>query len=282
MLNWAVYSYNVNRSQIKLNESNTCSANNQDEKISNSDFISITDLFVPMTLSLLLSLIHSQIVATSSANLSKSDKLNQSPFQHNRRKRERKKRRKSTRSRSTINTLETKIRTNNLCDENNEIDTNETITGRLADEQQQKQQQKQNDTNYTMCSSSGLRKRNVNWCSPINSNSNESNGANVKKQNAEENESAEYQHSGNERNGNEAIGGGDDDGFESLNGKSSSGEEMSALNNNTEAIGTNATESGDTTIRSNQQYVNSAYENDANHNSNNDQINRISENVSFS
>ncbi|XP_031641135.1 putative homeodomain transcription factor [Contarinia nasturtii] len=265
MLNWAIYSYNVNKSQSKLNESNTYNANNQDDRISTNDFISITDLFVPMTLSLVLSLIHSQIVATSSTNLSKSDKLNKNPFQHNRKKRERKKRRKSTRSRSTVNTLETKLRTSNLFDEKVEIESNVQITCRLSDEQQQQQQeegeeQPQHQQNEENC----IRKRNVNWCSPIKSNSSEPTNRNVK------NDAVDN------RNGNEPIGA-DDDGFESLNGKSSSGEEMFALNNINQAIGLNA-EVESTTHTNSAYLIGSFDENDANHNSNNEQINRISEN----
>lgn len=291
MLNWAIYSYNVNKPQIKSNESDTCSVNgNQDGKSSTNDFISIVDLVVPMSLSLLLSLIHSQIVATSSANLSASDRLNKGLIQPHRKKRERKKRRKSTRSRLSLNTLETKSRTNSLTEEKEAIETNVQISSRLSTSQQQPQQQqqqpqKENEASNSNCTPPRLRKRNVNWRSPIKSNSSIPDTRNVLDM---EEEMAEIQDTDN-HNENETIGA-DDDGFESLNGKSSSGEEMSALNNG-QVIESNVEHetmhrgSGNS---GNQQYTNSAYlmgsfdENDANNNSDNEinGTNGISENVS--
>lgn len=304
MLNWAIYSYNVNKPQSKSNESDTCSVNgNQDGKSTVNDFISITDLVVPMSLSLLLSLIHSQIVATSITSQSTSDRLNKGPIQLHRKKRERKKRRKSTRLRSSLNTLvcETKSRTNSLTEEKEAIEANVQINRRLStpqqqqqqppqqQQQQQEQQQQQqqqpkneNEASDSNCSPPRLRKRNVNWRSPIKSNSMAMDTRNA--HDMDEQMVRTNQHNDN-RNENENVGvAADDDGFESLNGKSSSGEEMSALNNG-QAI------DAETMHRSsNQQYANSAYlmgsfdENDANNNSDNDLINgtnKISEHVSM-
>ncbi|XP_055320501.1 protein phtf [Sitodiplosis mosellana] len=294
MLNWAIYSYNVNKPQSKSNESDTCSANGSQDEKSTIDFISITDLVVPMSLSLLLSLIHSQIVATSTTNLSASDKLNKGPIQPNRKKRERKKRRKSTRSRSSLNTLvcnETKSRTNSLIEEKEAIEANVQIGRRLSSPQQQQEQsqqqqqqqpqQKENEVSDSNCSPPRLRKRNVNWRSPIKSNSIAPDARNS--HDMEEEVMVRIQDNDNRNeNENETIAA-DDDGFESLNGKSSSGEEMSALNNGQAIDAQNET----THRSSNQKYANSAYlmgsfdENDANNNSDNDRINgtnKIAEN----
>lgn len=260
MLNWAIYSYNVNRPHTKSNESDTCDINNRTNgKSSTNDFISITDLVVPMSLSLLLSLIHSQIVATSSANLSVSDKLSKGPVQQHRKKRERKKRRKSTRPRSALNN-ETKSRTNSLADEKEAIEPNIKMCRRLSsqlqqqqqqsqtqqqqrDQQPQQQQPQQNDADESNCSPQRLRKRNVNWCSPIKSNHN----ARIVQFDIETSPNQDTDN----HNEHETIGG-DDDGFESLNGKSSSGEEMSTINNS-QAIELNA--ENESTIRNSQQYA---------------------------
>ncbi|XP_023302552.2 protein phtf [Lucilia cuprina] len=71
MINWAVYTFNVNRSElndelvsIKTNNTN----NNAADKVTeNEHIVSISELLIPMVLSLFLSLIHSQIVATNIA-----------------------------------------------------------------------------------------------------------------------------------------------------------------------------------------------------------------------
>lgn len=307
MLNWAIYSYNVNKPQSKFNESDTCSANNPDGKSSVNDFISITELAVPMCLSLLLSLIHSQIVATSSANVSTSGAHNKGPIQPHRKKRERKKRRKSTRSRSSMN--ETKSRTNSLTEDKEAIEANAQITRRLSSQQQQQPQQQQQQSqsqpqqqaqqqNVPDDSPPRLRKRlNVNWRSPIKSNQcppdivrTINQPQELAKNAADATEQHDMDNAGNEH---ETIGA-DDDGFESLNGKSSSGEEMSAARNNNGQLTElnlvdNENRSGGNSCNNNQQYANSAYlmgtfdDNDVNNDSDNNLINAtngISENVS--
>lgn len=311
MLNWAIYSYNVNKPQSKFNESDTCSANNSDGKSSVNDFISITELAVPMCLSLLLSLIHSQIVATSSANVTTSGAHNKGPIQPHRKKRERKKRRKSTRSRSSMN--ETKSKTNSLTEDKEAIDANVQITRRLSSQQQQQPQQQQQQQqsqsqsqpqqqaqqqNVPDDSPPRLRKRlNVNWRSPIKSNQcppdivrTINQPQELAKNPADATEQHDLDNAGNEH---ETIGA-DDDGFESLNGKSSSGEEMSAARNNNGQLTElnsvdNENRSGGNSCNNNQQYANSAYimgtfdDNDVNNDSDNNLINAtngISENVS--
>lgn len=111
MINWAIYSYNLNKipqpQPQSNNDSDTCidpafktTANGGgggDSGPGSNDFISITELIMPMCLSLMLSVIHSQIVATSSNNLSTADKHKKSPIHQHRKKRERRKRRKSVR-----------------------------------------------------------------------------------------------------------------------------------------------------------------------------------------
>lgn len=269
MLNWAIFSYNVNKPQTKSNESDTCSANGEENRRSSAnDFVSISDLVVPMTLSLLLSLIHSQILATSSASLSPGDKLNKNPIQPNRKRRERKKRRKSTRSRSSMAT-DSKTRTNSLVDETEPVETNVQVNRRLS--------QPTNEASDSNCSPPRLRKRNVNWRSPIKSN----HSANV----PNPPESPEVVEPIDNAIGNlHEVTGADDDGFESLNGKSSSGEEMSALNNGQAHEVTVDNESA--ARRSQQQYVNSAYlkgtfeNHQVNSNSDNDLINNVNNGIS--
>lgn len=296
MLNWAIYSFNAHRSQSRTNESDTCSANSQpDGKSLAIEFISVTELAVPMSLSLLLSLIHSQIVATSSANLV-TPGAHKGPVQSHRKKRERKKRRKSTRSRSLLNihASETKSRTNSLTEEKEAIEANVQITRRLNSQQPQQQSQQQQAQsqaqqqqpqqlplkNATNESNGGspprLRKRNVNWRSPIKSNSCTPDIKAVLHFDEFEKdkihaEQRDINNTGNE-NGTAGAAAADDDGFESLNGKSSSGEEMSAMQNGqpnelnaadieSAAIRNNNSNntSNSSNSSSNQQYVNSAY-----------------------
>lgn len=79
MINWAVYTFNVNRIEqssdgvIKINVTETPTGTTADKLSDNEHIVSLSELFIPMALSLLLSLIHSQIVATNIAqNGSKS------------------------------------------------------------------------------------------------------------------------------------------------------------------------------------------------------------------
>lgn len=100
MMNWAIYSYNANRNNYRIdnNESNTCIDPTIKSTNGFAEFISITELMMPMALSLMLSVIHSQIVATSSNNLSNADNHKMCPVHLHRKKRERRKRRKSVNS----------------------------------------------------------------------------------------------------------------------------------------------------------------------------------------
>ncbi|XP_061397395.1 protein phtf [Musca vetustissima] len=77
MINWAVYTCNVNRLEaaaalnvsdgISMTTNITQTIANNDDKSENDHIVSISELLIPMALSLLLSLIHSQIVATNIA-----------------------------------------------------------------------------------------------------------------------------------------------------------------------------------------------------------------------
>lgn len=216
---------------------------------------------MPTLLSLLLSLIHSQIVATSAtSNLITADKHNKCQFQQHRkrRERERKKRRKSTRSRSALNGSASdgnpKSRINNNSggeiggdgDDGNGVGggSGETFEAnahqpnpyrRLSGPQAQQQQSNEPSNAPTqpssLASAATLRKRNVNWRSPIKSNHYTVSTMMVDVQ---------------EINGEITTTttttppppphAADDDGFESLNsnenGKSSSGEEMTTASKN--------------------------------------------------
>lgn len=104
MMNWAIYSYNVNRNNYRTdnNESDVCIDPVVKSTNGSAEFILMTELLMPMALSLMLSVIHSQIVATSSNNLSNSDNHEKGPVHLLRKKRERRKRRKSVISISNI------------------------------------------------------------------------------------------------------------------------------------------------------------------------------------
>lgn len=119
MFNWAVYSYNVRRSATATTTTNSAGAPNQLPSLMENNsaitgdvidehIVSFMDLLIPMSLSLLLSMIHSQIVATSSNNLA-TDKRKRALPPKQRRKRERsvKRRKKLNRIRnaSTAGTL---------------------------------------------------------------------------------------------------------------------------------------------------------------------------------
>lgn len=242
MINWAIYSYNVNRGHNKANDSDTCSAIYTSDKPSagDNDSISITELLMPMSLSLLLSLIHSQIVATSSSNLSKSDAGKTNPLQLQRKKRERRKRRKgqprckaSTNASSDIlSQAKQSSETNDACKEfhaqisqrKHSHAPNEVPAYSGLDEPIQAPLQSMIST------SSQLRKRNVNWCASIKYQS-------MASMTQTFGMPANVAHTANANNVipdgdndyENVAATADDDGFESLNGKSSSGEEMTAM-----------------------------------------------------
>lgn len=234
MVNWAIYSYNVNKNVIKLNDSDTCSTNDRNGKASSQDeFVSLNELLVPMILSLMLSLVHSQIVATSSTSVTTTGKQKTNPIQMHRKKRERKKRRKSARNRSALNTTtgDAKVdaKVNKACLVDNKIESNTCDYQSIIKNSSNSQLTiKDGDCSASDCSPPQLRKRCVNWDSPI-----KSHVTLVLSPNARLSENARNDRM-EELNGDEVdtvIAGADDDGFESLNGKSSSGEEMSAINN---------------------------------------------------
>lgn len=100
MFNWAVYSFNMNKVVQPLEEKDNVTSNGGSSE--EEHFVSFTELLIPMSLSLLLSMIHSQIVATASSTIS-SNKKKRLPQPAHRRKRERstKRRKKPARVRTT-------------------------------------------------------------------------------------------------------------------------------------------------------------------------------------
>lgn len=342
MMNWAIYSYNANRNNYRTtdnnNESDTCIDPTIKSTNGPTEFISITELLMPMALSLMLSVIHSQIFATSSNNLSTADNHKKGPVHQHRKKRERKKRRKSVisilrcyflqqgkktncfhvlifftpqqsmRSRlsnmspSTNLTVDTKSKSNLSPSNNNPMDINldfklDELPENVQISQKQMSEHFNENTVNIVCSASDsncsppqLRKRNVNWCSPIKILSSQSTIArdSVKYIQMIENRCDHSRRNEDETNGNvPANAGADDDGFESLNGKSSSGEEVIAVGHGlVDAIDT-SNDYNELIVRvNNNSYPTESYdENDLNNNSDNALINEatnVLENVSKS
>lgn len=257
VLIWPIYICNVNQ---KLHSRPVASAVNAtgDEYDRQQDepelVLSFTELLIPIALSLMLSMIHSQIVATAS-NSHANDKRKCVLQPKNRRKRERsttKRRKKPMRARNVTtaaggvdNQKETAVDTRTStameyermgdvanCDRRTEI-----VLESLIDSQR-------NCTVDGVCLqpdssiAKELRRRNVNWDSPIKSH------VIVQRQH-------QSGWSDDGGRGEEAVvvevlkpvdpvdqTAGDDDGFESLNGKSSSGEENVNLTNRDAIPGT--------------------------------------------
>lgn len=244
MFNWAVYSYNVNKNDgCNDTESTKCSLECDKNGESQEHFVSLTELLVPLALSLALSLIHSQIVATASNNTlsaSKQRKYGGDALQAGgRKRRERRKRKKHIRIRSALNcpateqTAPTVTQKSCLAGSNrNSVGTDNTFVSNAIDMrsmQLPKDATKMVDLHHLECvnveqtieTSPQLRKRNVYWDSPIKSHLHIS--AKIENDSNEDSENA-IPTNGRERSTDHTAG--DDDGFESLNGKSSSGEEM--------------------------------------------------------
>lgn len=307
MLNWAVYSYNVNHKMFDRQTDNaTLSVG--DDLPNGEHIVSFTELLIPMLLSLLLSMIHSQIVATAS-NSHSNDKRQRALQPKHRRKRERsmKRRRKPTRTRNAQTASgadgpkETVI--DNRFMENCDKKTGgETIDDAICGSRKsvldlmpnQHLVSTGNISELTLCNSDSfigganydgmkevrlgskidlqrnctkdnveldrssgkdLRRRNVNWDSPIKSHvivhrhhqlgwcdDGSDDGSEDTAVDGVRNDQGEALDSGDESN--EGFGAneqqntvdqtvGDDDGFESLNGKSSSGEETGQTIGNT-------------------------------------------------
>lgn len=260
MFNWAVYSYNINRINTIKNDSDTCS---DDDKKSDVQFVSLTELLIPIALSLILSLIHSQIVATASSTLPSSEQRKRDIVQPNRKKRERKKRKKHIRSRPLLN-LDVKQSlqpsdTKKSClvvgrkifnelpfiVEQTPLGIHEKFVDKLSSKIDK------DCTNEEVRPQ--IRKRNVIWDSPIksqvNCNSIEHELFESKRKDAADCDkkpivlngiaSDEISNDSTENNENVILLNenhvtdhtvGDDDGFESLNGKSSSGDETITVN----------------------------------------------------
>lgn len=250
MFNWAVYSYNVH----KIHDGNdgestaTCSLE-CDNSESQEHFVSLTELLVPLALSLALSLIHSQIVATASNNAlsaSKQRKYGSDVLQAGgRKRRERRKRKKHIRIRSALNCSPAEQITTVISPKScltrsqvggNALTTDNSFSSIAVDSilslKVSKNTQSESEAVVQLNEASPqLRKRNVYWDSPIKSQVNIS--AKVEDDSNDDSENAQPP-AENERRTDHTAG--DDDGFESLNGKSSSGEEMAASVVEAEAI----------------------------------------------
>lgn len=259
MFNWAVYTYNTRKiNGGKHNDSPTCSSECGTGE-SEEHFVSLTELLVPLALSLALSLIHSQIVATASNNALSASKQRTygSDVQQagSRKRRERRKRKKHTRVRSALNCPTTEQSTSTVSQKSclagsRTIDdglpadnpaTSNVMDSLLSLKVSKKIVEIQCETmEQTTKVSPGLRKRNVYWDSPIKSQVNLS--AKVDENYSNEDSENGQQSTENKRGNGHAAG--DDDGFESLNGKSSSGEEMTAGVVEAEAINDHLIDSG--------------------------------------
>lgn len=327
LFNWAVYSYNVNKvvrpAAARVPDGgNAIVVDRKDDQI-----VSYTDLLIPFCLSLVLSMIHSQIVATASSTTHSTDQRQRLMQPKHRRRRERsQKRRKKLRSRNLatvvgeMGTQQQKDMVggstvpdafyNKLCDKNYPSDhdvqqdgedakaevVEEVLSNMLKSKQEHNHREpsiissiltKSKLISKSKCDdddgagelaghqlietinlpenssmkntelaepSSALRRRNVNWNSPIKShmylsrtlNAGANNGnneeatysylsANLLERNVDSSDPVNGSGSGNNSPRGDNVSdeqhnasyqtNGDDDGFESLNGKSSSGEE---------------------------------------------------------
>lgn len=274
LVNWIIYSYNINKNRNQFNHSNVCIIK-ENTKPSQDDYVSLNELLIPMSLSLMLSLVHSQIVSTSSTNSTATEKQKKTLIQSvHRKKRERKKRKKSMRNRLVLNatndTKATKILTDGLSDNECKSSLNDQQTSAKTAEKLCSQLVVENQKSFSgsdsNCSPPLLRKRCVNWDSPIKSHVNlTSNGNSV---------------NGNGDRNNTVSFGAEDDGFESLNGKSSSGEEMSAINNENPVVSVEKTRENES-FKVNEQPTVNTTESFENINVKIDGLNEISENVNL-
>lgn len=254
MFNWAVYSYNVHKTDSE--NTTTCMNCEDNNNESQNHFVSLTDLLVPMALSLALSLMHSQIVATASSNALTSSKQRKHSGDllqpGGRKRRERRKRKKHVRMRSALNCPLTEQITSTiskkscLAGSNRRmvsagLTTDNSFTSNTTDTTQSSNGIKKIVKIHpeimmeatTSEQSPQLRKRNVYWDSPIKSQVSIS--AKMENDSNDDCECAPAP-TENERGADRLTAAADDDGFESLNGKSSSGEEMTAGHVDVEAI----------------------------------------------
>lgn len=254
----STYFKNTAASYTGLSDANNSDARKSaSAEIDNNDLIvSLNELLIPLSLSLALSFIHSQIVATAANKLaSDSRKHSSGSIVHpKRKKRERKRRKKCIKGRSSITGLtapqSSDIRNLQQIHKSSEpefdfecSDTQSHILEtKIATDDSVVPKAKTTILKSSLnsnvnCLTFELKKRNVNWESPIKSHhpnrTVEKATASSRNENLNPNYSPddfnpllqnELNHEGNENIVVDQIAA-DDDGFESLNGKSSSGEE---------------------------------------------------------
>ena len=237
MINWAIYSLNVNKIDLRILQSiNVDTIVVEDEE----HVVPLCELLIPMGLSMLLCFIHSQIVATSSNTSRTSSGKRRQKFNPNRKSSQEKVRRKKKNLRSRPLNVSNDLKTTTLYDTDDEsgalilhgvvnkssmkvhCDSEnvfiESIVATAGELSQIHNKMLCNSTSSCLNSDSTsptIRKRNVNWDSPI------------KSQLVMKNEPILQAPSVNPRN---RINSGIDDGFESLTGKSSSGEDNNRKN----------------------------------------------------
>lgn len=235
LLSWAVFSYNASRHVPA--EPGTCAPDGADtgDDTSSEHFVSVAELLVPISLSLALSLIHSQIVATASnlAGSSKRRKRITDVMKASRKKCERRLRKKSCRTRSSLNfPVESKaaafalpkscLSSSNKINRSDEaLLTEHSVTSTSVD---QTPPPIAKELIRAVSGDDTTRKRNVIWDSPIKSHVNVEPSAGLNCNEADSGRDADEEgRDASPMNPRPHL---DDDGFESLNGKSSSGEEM--------------------------------------------------------
>lgn len=240
MTNWAIYSLNVNKIDLRLLQSLNVESPVVVPLEDEEHVVPLCELLIPMGLSMLLCFIHSQIVATSSNTSRTSSGKRRQKFNPNRKSSQEKVRRKKKNLRSRPLNVSNDIKTTTLYDTDDESVA--LIVHGVASKSSMKVQLEPESVfmesvvatagelsqipNKILCNSTSsclnsdstsptVRKRNVNWDSPI------------KSQFIIKNEPAPQTPSANPRN---RLNSGIDDGFESLTGKSSSGEDNNRQN----------------------------------------------------
>lgn len=262
MFNWGIYSYNINKAVESENDVSTHFYTKKLNSINSfQHIVSISELLIPISLSLILSVIHSNIIATASSNGS-NDKRKGKLLGAKRKRKERVKRRKKnvrpreSKTSSLTDLTDPKYRSkNNLEIKQKKLNTEISVNNLTKEKSSESTSENYLDADNSCSSnieinepSTSCRKRNVNWDSPIKSQVVLSNSDHYVYKIDESGNYVNFNSSDlkiddavqefvedildraeqpaelgriDDHNGQT----GEDDGFESLNGKSSSGEE---------------------------------------------------------
>lgn len=194
MTNWSIYSYSLKHFKKDEDEGS----------------LPLSEILVPMSLSLVLCFIHSQIVATTSTSNRTTNKRREKSFKLCRKGSDKMSRRKKKplRQRPSTIVLDSKIPNILDSDEDRLLQSRRKPTLKFPLEQKNVQENCEILPSPEAPSTSSTKRRNVNWESPVRHalQPNESNPLNLRRRRFSEN-----------------VNG--DDGFESFTGKSSSGED---------------------------------------------------------